>query len=141
MSKWATILLRIEVLICFGPNFVYLPTGIVMIPHQLRLAIGEEVADAWIPITYYAGVVCLLIGVWNVWKWIRLRECRLPPLATTSMLFIGLCAVSMGPAGTFALARFEDIGITVPLIFFGLPLLGVIHLGYLAREYLFGMRG
>lgn len=68
MSRWALMLLRVELLICLGPTFVYLPTAVIVAPHQLRLAIGENFATAWLTLSYYVGIGCLLVGVLSVWR-------------------------------------------------------------------------
>nr|WP_298723018.1 hypothetical protein [uncultured Steroidobacter sp.] len=138
MSKWTTSLLRLELMVCFGPNAGYLLAGVVLVPHQLNLAISYKLAGAWLSVAYYLGVVCLLIGVWYLWKWIRHRQRGPSSWAVICMLCAGLVAVSLGPVGTFAHGNFEDLGVALPAIFVGLPVLGVLHLGYLARDYLFG---
>ncbi|HEY0681623.1 MAG TPA: hypothetical protein VGD45_04785 [Steroidobacter sp.] len=136
LSRWTLVLLRLEMLVCLGPTFVYLPTAVVLVPHQLRLAIGENLTESWIPVAYYVGVACLFIGVLSIWKWLRTRRRLLSRLPTTCLLSAGICVLPLGPVGTFALGGFEGLTSLAILIFIVLPLSSVLHLGFLARDYL-----
>lgn len=129
-----------EALICFGPSLLYALAGIVLLPHQLIVAIGHGVDESWFPVLYFAGMPCFLLGVWQLVKRTRNTRAQLMPAKRTLLLIVvGIPAVLIGPVGMFALSEFELMRGWLLVAFLVLPLFGLVHFLFMAREYVFSV--
>ena len=129
----------IEAIVCFGPSFAYLLTGIVFLPHQLRLAVGHGIEQSWFPVLYYVGAACLFLAVWRLCGELGARSGPiLRPRTTLVLLALGTPALLLGPMGMFALGGYEQIDASFFIVFVVLPFVGVVHLVVAARDWLFG---
>lgn len=129
----------IEGIVCLGPSFAYLLTGIVFLPHQLVLAAGYGVSESWFPVAYFLGTACLFLAVWRLCGELGMKSSpTFGRRTTTILLAFGVPALLIGPVGMFALARYERIDAWLYIVFLVLPLVAVAHLVVAARFWLFG---
>lgn len=132
-ANWLTA----EALICFGPHALYLLTGIVLVPHQLRLAVMDQALEPWYAIYYYLGVACLLTVVTTLLSWLRRGSAtRRSRRMTGLMLVLGLPALAIGPVGIYAIGGYDNLSGWVVVVFTALPGLCLAHLCYAARRTL-----
>lgn len=131
--------LATEAIVCFGPSFAYLLTGIVLLPHQLILAAGHGVSESWFPVMYYVSATFLLFAVWRLCGELGARSSpTIQPRTTRVLLILGTPALLLGPAGMFALSGYEHTDVWFFVLFVVLPLIGVMHLVVSTRGWLFG---
>jgi hypothetical protein len=133
MSRVAKAALLLEVVLCFGPASLLLLLGLVLLPGQIYfLATGEAEAFSGalqVMLLVLAGI-CGLVALCRTLSWL-LFESRssLRPQMTLVLMCIGIAPV--------LLYVFTGGG-----IFWwaggALPLVGAVHVAYLARKYLFG---
>lgn len=136
--------LVLEVPICFGPALVGLIVGFMFLPNQLGLLFGGDLLSrdwlqtlsiVWTTIIGWAGMFALLIVLIKIFS---------PTSAVPNNKFIlGIIILSsitlvFGPLGPFSSHK---LGFNVLLFSTFLPLLGTVHIAYLARHYLFSQSG
>ena len=135
-SSYRRVLLRAEAIICFGPTVLYLLTGVVLLPHQLMLAVGFGVSESWVPVLYYLGISCLLLGVLRLFRTLRAApEGRMRPVVTLLLVLLGVPALFLGPVGTFALSDYRHLGGWPFIVFVILPLSALVHLLIMSRNH------
>ena len=131
--------LMIEGIVCLGPSLAYLLTGIFLLPHQLVLAVGQGVSESWFPVLYFVCAACLFVAVWRLYGELGMKSSpALGQRTTRVLLAFGLPALSLGPVGMFALARYEQVDAWLYIFFLVLPLTAVVHLVVATRSWLFG---
>jgi len=135
--KRRRVLLLAELTVCLGPTFLYLLTGVVLVPHQLVLLVGFGVMQSVWPLLYYAGTVALFVAVNAMYRHLTNRSRTfVAPRTTFVCLVFGVAALCLGPVGTFALGGIAamDSILVVPFLVF--PIAGVLHLAFLSRSFL-----
>lgn len=136
-SKRRRVLINAEIVLCLGPTFIYLLTGVVLVPHQLQLLVREQVTESLWPLFYYTGTVALLIAVRAMYRRLVDPAATLPAPATSlACLAVGVGALCTGPVGAFALGGRETLQPVLVIPFLVLPLGCVLHLSLLSRDYL-----
>lgn len=136
-GKRKRLLLKIELIVCLGPTFFYLLTGVVLVPHQLRLLLSTGVRQSFWPLFYYVGVVALFLAVRTLYSYLTVGSNGLrSPRCTIICLAFGIAAVSIGPVGAFVLGGREMLLSPMVVPFLVLPVICVLHLVYLSRLYL-----
>ena len=122
MSRFAKILVLIEVAVCFGPITLMLLAGIYLV-------ISRPGDPGLIFVAILSMGVAGLVGVFCVVRWLLIRPAS-SWNATVVLILICLGCVPVlmyTPRGWHTLDR----------LVFSLPLICTVHLGYLARDYLF----
>lgn len=138
-SKLRTAGFTIEGIVCLGPSFAYLLTGIILLPHQLVLAVGHRVSESWFPVVYFLGAACLFCAVWRLYGELGMKSSpTLGRRTTRALLAFGAPALLLGPVGMFALARYEQVDAWLYIVFLLLPLIAVVHLVVATRSWLLG---
>jgi hypothetical protein len=146
-------LLFLEAVVCFGPLTVVLFFGVLIFPvwtaMLMAYALGsfDPVQDGplpmpWVVIWPMTLVACGLLGLLGLARtlWILSAGVQVPKwrVGTLVMLGVGMLAV-------VALNLYDaDNPLDDPIEFlalFGLPVMGALHLAYLARHQLFPPRG
>jgi hypothetical protein len=113
------------VAICFVPTLLALLSGVILLPHQIMLLI-RGVEESAITVTYFVSAGFLIAGVLVLLA--RLRRRMKVNLVAVSLLVAGLPAIAFGPVGTFALMRYENVGVLALMAFVLMPLGGVAFL-------------
>lgn len=130
-------LLKVEMALCLGPTFLYLLTGVVLVPHQLKLLVREGVVESMWVLLCYVGVIAMFVAVRSMYNHVTGDPIGvIRPRSALICIAAGFAALAMGPGGAFVLAGTDVMVpmLTIPLL--ALPALCLFHLTFMSREYL-----
>jgi hypothetical protein len=123
-----------ETVVCLGPTLIYLPTALLLVPHQLNLALNHGRLSALWTVFYFVGTAALAVAVRAMYVFIRDGGRRLmPALIVRICVGCAVLALSVGPMGTFALGG--NLPVYGWLLFVVMPLACVVHLGIQSKRY------
>lgn len=122
----------VVIAICFGPTLLAMASGLILLPHQIRILLIDQVEDAAFPLAYFLSGGFLMVGVMALLR--RMRQSK--SIGVVSPLFIvaGLPSIALGPVGTFALMRYEGVGVFAWAAFVVMSLGATIFLLWSARR-------
>lgn len=129
--------LKVEMVLCLGPTFLYLLTGVVLVPHQLQLLVREGVVESLWVLLYYVGIIAMFIAVRSMYNHMTGDPIGIiRPRSALICIAAGFAALAMGPGGAFVLGGADLMVpmLTIPLL--ALPALCLLHLAFMSREYL-----
>jgi hypothetical protein len=126
------------IIVCLGPMFIYIPTALLMVPHQARIALGGYGNALW-TIAWYVGTAALAVGVRAMYVFIRDDGRRILHAGVVrASLLCGLAAIAMGPFGMFVVGG--DASALIWVVYVILPILCVVRLGAQSRRYVLWAR-
>jgi hypothetical protein len=130
MRKRAPLLL---IIVCLGPMFIYIPTALLMVPHQARIAFDGYRNALW-TIAWYVGTAALAVAVRAMYVFIRDDGRRpLPAGVVRACLLCGVAAIAMGPLGMFVVGG--ETSLLIWILYVILPALCIARLGAQSRSY------
>lgn len=128
----------LEIIVCLGPTLMILPTGLLVVPHQLQFVFGEgRVSSLW-TVYWYLGTAALVLAVRAMYVFVRDNRRILPAIVVQSCLGCGLLALAIGPTGTFALGG--NVNAFGWIFYVVLPLTCVVRLAIRSRDYVLSKR-
>lgn len=127
-------LLLVEVGVCFAPATLQLTLGLIVAPMQIFFLVTGETSAQFGALGFLAIVaagICGLVALYSVMKWLLFHSATsLRPRTVVYLMCIGIL-----PLIAFAPFAVHNILGVITVI---LPLVGSVHLAWLARDYLFG---
>lgn len=129
----------LEIIVCLGPTLMILPTGLLLVPHQLHFVfVDGRLSSLWI-VYWYLAITALVVAVRAMYVFLRDRRTILPALIVRSCLGAGVLALAIGPTGGFVLGG--NVNALGWIFYVMLPFGCVVHLTALSRDYVLGKRG
>ncbi|WP_036127941.1 hypothetical protein [Marinobacter nitratireducens] len=132
MKPVLKILLLAEVVICFGPAFIILLMGLVVIPVALESLVNGHMAGVYLLAMLLGGWLGMAALISLVIKILEPDSRTLSPRKILLFMSFGILAVS----GFLVMAG--EGGGSWQLGIASLPLAASVHLIYLGRNYVFG---
>lgn len=120
-----------EIVVCFGPTCVFLPVGLLIVPHQLLLVIENGRLSSLWTVFYYVAMVVLLVLMRRMYRVVTKGD-RALFVFFWPLLFIAVAGLIVGPGGTFVLGGSVSVGYLIVLVI--MPLGCVGHLTWMTTS-------
>ncbi|MGL6160346.1 hypothetical protein [Microbulbifer sp.] len=144
MNKAIKTLFLLELIICLGPTFIFLVAGFILLPHQIFLLtfilfkrgelVEEAMGDSLLVICYFVGMYLAVYPIIkmtiSVFYENKIYENNLYRIL---FLLAGIVALVFGPYGVLSPHQLPIFSVST-IIFSMLPLIGLIHLWFLANR-------
>ena len=142
MTRLFKTFLFFEILVCFGPTFLSLVTGVIFVfyfaPTWLsRTPLDFEIGATLMLFAMLGGVLGMVAVISLFIKIIKPSARVLSPSKLKFFALCGIVAVLGITWWTFGGVAFSNYVILVRVIIQILPVIAIIHLAYLGRSYLF----
>ena len=142
MTRLFKTILFLEILVCFGPTFLSLVTGVIFVlylaPSWLsRTHLDIEIGGALMVFALLGGVLGMIAVISLFIKIIKPSASVLSPSKLKIFVLSGIVAILGVTWWMYGGLSFSNYAALIPVTFQILPVIAAIHLVYLGRSYLF----